>query len=124
MPEDAPDRTNSWVVPLAVERVSTQDDKELVGAEQIKALLEDDELPWHGELVVETGDSRYSKPEYLHAAHEDHPNLISVVRARGNRTHSITIWSHLRKIRLTAPNTRGKLSNCPMLTLIPRQMKR
>ena len=86
LPEDAPDRTNSWVVPLAVERVSTQDDKELVGAEQIKALLEDDELPWHGELVVETGDSRYSKPEYLHAAHEDHPNLISVVRARGNRT--------------------------------------
>jgi len=86
LPEDAPDRTRSWVVPLAVERVSTQDDKELVGAEQIKALLEDDQLPWHGELVVETGDSRYSKPAYLHAVHEDHPNLVSVVRVRGNRT--------------------------------------
>lgn len=76
----------SWVVPLSTRRASTADDKELVGAEQVNALLDDPELPWYEELVVDVGDSRYSKPAYLHAVHQDHPNLITVAKLRSNRT--------------------------------------
>lgn len=86
LPEVGSQMAKSWVVPLSTQRVSTEDDKELVGAEQIKTLLDDHELPWYGELVVNVGDSRYSKPAYLHAVHRDHPGLITIAKVRSNRT--------------------------------------
>jgi hypothetical protein len=86
LPEKREGQSPSWVVPLSVRRVATSEDKELVGAAQINALLDDEAAPWAGELVVVVGDSRYSKPEYLHAVHQDHPNLVSIVRLRSNRT--------------------------------------
>jgi hypothetical protein len=85
LPELGSQMAKSWVVPLCTQRVSTDDDKELVGAEQIKALLDDPALPWHGELVVNVGDSRYSKPAYLHAVHQDHDELITIAKVRRNR---------------------------------------
>jgi len=86
LPELDTQMAKSWVVPLSTNRVSTDEDKELVGAEQIKTLLDDPELPWYGELVVEVGDSRYSKPAYLHAVHQDHSELITIAKVRSNRT--------------------------------------
>ena len=77
--------TKSWVVPMSVRRVATDEDKELVGARQIRALLEEPALPWHGELTVEVGDTSYSKPAYLHANRE-YDNLVTVARVRSNRT--------------------------------------
>jgi hypothetical protein len=74
-----------WVVPLACRRVELAETKALVGAEQIGALLANDELPFHDELVVEVGDSDYAKAAYL-AANRKHENLVSLVRCRGNRT--------------------------------------
>lgn len=85
LPERRENLSRSWVVPVAVRRIHSDEDKELVGAEQLNAILDDDKEPWHDELVVEVGDSRYSKAEYLHAAHKKHPNLISIVKVRGNR---------------------------------------
>lgn len=82
--ENEPQMTKSWVVPMSVQRVATDEDKELVGAGQIRALLEAPELPWHRELIVEVGDTSYSKPAYLHANRE-HDNLVTVARARSNR---------------------------------------
>ncbi len=67
----------SWVVPLSTRRAGTDDDKELIGAEQFNALLENPELPWYEELTVGVGDSRYSKPAYLHLVHIDGYRLIS-----------------------------------------------
>jgi len=86
LPELGSKMANSWVVPLSTRRVSTDEDKELVGAEQINALLDDPKLPWYEELVVNVGDSRYSKPAYLHAVHQDHDNLVTIARLRSNRT--------------------------------------
>ena len=85
LPERRENLSRSWIVPVAVRRIHTDEDKELVGAEQFNALLDDDKAPWQDELVVEVGDSRYSKVEYLHAAHKNHPDLISIVKVRGNR---------------------------------------
>jgi hypothetical protein len=76
--------TSSWVLPLVTRRVATDEDKEMVGADQIKRLLQDEKLPFGQELTVECGDSSYSKPAYLHA-HRKFPDLVSIVRLRGNR---------------------------------------
>lgn len=74
-----------WVLPLMSERVPTHQDKEMVGSRQIDALLDDPQLPFAQELCVEAVDSSYSKPAYLHA-HRRHPNLVTIARAKGNRT--------------------------------------
>lgn len=76
---------DSWVVPLVTSRVPTDADKELVGADQMQALLDDESLPWYDELSVEVGDTSYSKPAYLHA-NRHYANLVTVARARSNRT--------------------------------------
>ena len=85
LPERRENLSRSWVIPIAGRRVRSDEDKELVGAEQLNAILDDEKQPWHEELVVEVGDSRYSKAEYLHAVHKIQPNLVSVVKVRGNR---------------------------------------
>lgn len=78
--------SSSWVLPLMTERVSTNQDKELVGMDQIGMLLDDDELPFGEELTVEAVDSSYSKPEALHL-HRKYPNLVTIARSRGNRVY-------------------------------------
>lgn len=85
LPEKEAGVTGSWVVPLVTGRVHTDQDKELVGADQIKALLENETLPWHGEFIVEVGDTSYSKPAYLHA-NRHQANLVTIARVRSNRT--------------------------------------
>lgn len=85
LPEAEANLSPTWLVPLTTQRVVTTDDKELVGAAQIEALLNDDNLPFHNELCVDVGDSRYSKPEYLHA-NRHHPNLVTLARVRSTRT--------------------------------------
>lgn len=85
LPQAEAGLSGSWSVPLMTQRVATTDDKELTGAAQIDALLQDDKLPFRHWLCVEVGDSSYSKPEYLHA-NRHHPNLVTIVRVRSNRT--------------------------------------
>jgi hypothetical protein len=77
--------SSSWLLPFLTRRVSTDKDKEMVGAEQVTMLLDDPKLPFGLDLTVEVGDTCYSKPDYLHA-HRKHPNLVSVARVRSNRT--------------------------------------
>jgi len=79
--------SGSWVLPLLTERVPTSQDKEMVGGSQVDALLDDPQLPFGQELCVEAVDSSYSKPGYLHA-HRRHPNLVTIARAKSNRTFS------------------------------------
>ncbi len=78
--------SSSWVLPLMTERVATDQDKELVGMEQIGRLLEDKKLPFGKELTVEVADSSYSKPESLYA-HRKYPNVVTIARSRGNRIY-------------------------------------
>jgi len=86
LPEKEDQVSGSWVVPLCTSRVPTEEDKELVGARQVRHVLDNPGLPWYGELVVQVGDSKYSKPAYLHATHQGHENLVSITRVRSNRT--------------------------------------
>jgi len=73
-----------WVVPLEARRVSSQEDKEMVGAEQLTAWLQDPHLPFREGLCLLVADTAYSKPPFL-LAHTDLPNLVKVVRVRSNR---------------------------------------
>jgi hypothetical protein len=75
----------AWVVPLAFQRVGSQENKELVGARQIDQLLSDPNLPFQQALCAEVEDSAYCKPEFLHA-NRKHANLVTIVRVRTNRT--------------------------------------
>lgn len=85
LPEAEANLSPSWLVPLTTQRVATTDDKELVGAVQLEALLNDENLPFGNALCVDVGDSRYSKPEYLHA-NRHHSNLVTLARVRSTRT--------------------------------------
>ena len=85
LPEYAPQKTGNWVVPLSMQRVASQANKELVGAKQLDDLLKDKDLPFGEAFCVEVADSAYSKPAYLNANRE-HTNLVTIARARGTRT--------------------------------------
>jgi len=64
--------------------VKSQEDAELVGAEQLEALLSDAAMPWSGALAVIVGDTRYSKATHLWSLLQ-HRNWVQVVRVRNNR---------------------------------------
>ena len=76
--------TSSWLVPLLTQRVESRADKEMVGAEQIERLLQDNRFPFGRDLTVEVGDTSYSKLAYLHS-HRKFPNLVTIARVRSNR---------------------------------------
>lgn len=76
----------SWVLPLMTARVATDQDKEMVGMDQIGMLLDDEQLPFGQELTVEVADSSYSKPQSLYA-HRKYPTVVTIARSRGNRTY-------------------------------------
>jgi len=84
LPEAEVGVTSSWVIPMMTRRVSTNEDKELVGSEQIEALLQDPKLPFGKSFCVDVGDSSYSKPACLHVKRH-HPHLVSIARLRGTR---------------------------------------
>jgi len=85
LPEKKEQGAAPWIVPLVMRRISTQEKESSVGAEQLKMLMEDERLPWQGDLSVQVVDSRYSTPEYLQSA-AAYANLVTIVRVRSNRT--------------------------------------
>lgn len=84
LPETEAGVSPSWVVPLMTRRVKTSEDKELVGSEQINALLTDPALPFGDSFCVDVADSSYSKPACLYSKRQ-HPKLVSLTRLRGVR---------------------------------------
>jgi hypothetical protein len=80
------DRTSPpWVIPLLIQRVSTNEKATNVGAAQVKNLLEDKILPLGSKLCALVADSSYSAREFLGQVVK-HKNLTAIVRVRGNRT--------------------------------------
>jgi hypothetical protein len=73
-----------WVVPLLVRRVRSEEKATRVGAEQLTALLEDEQQPFHGALCVHVADSTYSAVDYLGRMRQ-HRNLVCVTRLAENR---------------------------------------
>jgi hypothetical protein len=81
----------AWVVPLIVRRVTSQERKNEVGAEQLRDLLADQSLPFEGELKVIVADSDYSKLPFLGSVYcetkqNESDDLVTIVRAANNRT--------------------------------------
>jgi DDE superfamily endonuclease len=93
LPEVETGVVSHWLLSLMLQRVATTDDKERVGATQIDALLSDGDLPFARSLCVEVGDTSYSKPEYLQA-NRHHHNLVTIARARSNRTFYRQVVAH------------------------------
>ena len=85
LPERDGQQAKTFVIPLGTQWVKSGEDKEGVGAEQMRILLEDEEMPFYGQLCAEVADSSYSKPAYLHA-NRSQDNLVTIVRVRSNRT--------------------------------------
>lgn len=85
LPEPEAQVSSSWVVPLLMRRVATHEDKEIVGANQIATLLDDEQLPLAEAFCVDVGDTSYSKPAYLHT-NRHHRNRVTLTRVRGTRT--------------------------------------
>jgi len=85
LPERDKEKIGNWVIPLAMKRVGSQENKEMVGAQQVAAILNDEALPFGKDLCVEVADSAYGKPAYLNA-NRNKKNLVSIARARGTRT--------------------------------------
>jgi hypothetical protein len=84
LPEKTLPMSGNWVVPLSLQRVSSQANKEQVGAKQLSDLLANKELPFGEAFCVEVADSAYSKPAYL-SANREYANLVTIARARGTR---------------------------------------
>lgn len=85
MPEK--DKTNAppWVIPLSCCRVPTENKATETGAEQMKALQEDTQMPFGKELSILVADAAYSAATFLFKVSE-HKNQITITRVRGNRT--------------------------------------
>ena len=84
-PEEEGEHGPVWAVPLGVQRVKSSEDKEMVGAQQVQTLLNDETLPFQSELCVEVEDSGYSKPAFL-AKNRKKTNLVTITRSRNSRT--------------------------------------
>jgi len=84
LPEKEGVYPQAWLTPVSLRRVGTDEDKELVGAAQIDMLMNEPSAPFADDLVVQVGDTAYSKPAYLYAGGQ-HANLVTLVRARSNR---------------------------------------
>lgn len=83
-----PERTRpgdpAWVVPLSSRRVPSNKTPNQVGQEQIRAILDDPQLPCYEQCVVMLGDSAYSSLPFL-GPMENFENLVLLTRIRGNR---------------------------------------
>ena len=85
IPEKKNPADPKWVVPFSARRVDSDSLETVVGADQIKTLMDDTTLPFHADLVVEVADSKYSARQHVsRTAKVD--NLIDIVRSAGNRT--------------------------------------
>jgi hypothetical protein len=84
LPETSLPKNGNWVVPLSLQRVPSQANKEQMGAKQLGELLENEDLSFGEAFCVEVADSAYSKPAYL-SANRKHANLVTIARARGTR---------------------------------------
>lgn len=79
-----------WNPPLSMRLVPYEANKNSFTAKQVNELLDNKELPLHGELTVNVLDSNYSSPEYIASTHGQ-DNLVNVIRLASNRN----VWKQL-----------------------------
>lgn len=73
-----------WTIPIDISRVPSDSTSATVGQAQVKALLNQPNVPWFNEFCVLDVDSAYGNKTFLGPLRE-HKNLVTVARARSNR---------------------------------------
>jgi DDE superfamily endonuclease len=84
LPEREETGDMSWAIPLTVKRIKSDQTGKQVGSQQLKQILNNENLPWSNHLSVVVVDSDYSSKTFL-AEQEQHTNLVVVTRVRSNR---------------------------------------
>lgn len=85
LPEKITPTDPKWLVPLSARRVDSNSLETVVGADQLKTLMDNTELPFHGDLIVNVADSKYSARNHV-AKTAGIEHLVDIVRSAGNRT--------------------------------------
>lgn len=80
----------SWNPPLSMCLVPYGVNKNSFTANQVNAIMENKDLPFHKELTVNALDSGYCSPEYIAGTHGQ-DNLVNIIRMPTNRN----IWKQL-----------------------------
>jgi len=110
LPELETAHSPRWVIPLIMRRITTEETENQVGAELLQAVLNDDQLPFHEELVVAVEDSKYSVAPHLGRVFPN-DNLVVIARSRGNRVYYRVHHPNPEQPRGPgAPNTMGNAS--------------
>lgn len=78
------DGDSPWTIPLDMSRVPTESNGTQMGITQLNSVLSHPDVPWSDALCVSVVDSAYGNKKFLAPLHQ-HPNLVTVVRARSNR---------------------------------------
>jgi len=74
----------TWNLPLSMELVPSEENKNLFTAKQVNEILENKNFPFHKELTVNSLDSNYSSPEYIATTYHQ-PCLVNIIRLASNR---------------------------------------
>jgi hypothetical protein len=74
--------SSTWIIPLSMQRVKSEEKGPEVGLEQLKKILDLPELK--ETFCVEVSDCAYSSQKCIKSA-EQSPNLVHIARLRGNR---------------------------------------
>ena len=85
LPEKTSKVEPPWAVPLSTRRVATHHNALAIAVEQVVALMEGKDLPWHEALCVVAADAAYSVASFLGPLAAE-ANLVVDTRLRSNRT--------------------------------------
>lgn len=93
----------AWNPPLSMRLVPFGENKNSFTAKQVNELLDNEELPFHEELTVNTLDSSYCTPEYVVDTYNQ-PNLVNIIRIANNRN----VWKQLSAEEVAARRAENK----------------
>ncbi len=80
----------AWNPPLSMRLIPFDENKNSFTAKQVNDLLNNQDLPFHKSLTVNTLDSKYASPEYIADTYAQ-PNLVNIIRMASNRN----VWTRL-----------------------------
>ena len=81
-----------WNLPLSMQLIPFEENKNTFTARQINELLNNRGLPFGKGLTINVLDSNYARPEYIVDTHNQ-KNLVNIIRLSSNRN----VWKKLRK---------------------------
>jgi len=84
LPEKEHPQTPSWVIPLSIRRVPSEETDLEVGVDQVQAVLADEALPFGDGLCVTVGDTTYSARSFVGPL-APQASWVTLARLRGNR---------------------------------------